>query len=99
MGGGLCPPYKYVTKCTSQLRVFDNLNSKAKTLATLSFAKIKSAKFKVARFLKGAIEAVRIVPDNEDTLPGCRVGIFCRITIVGRMLEATNHLAFNVNSQ
>ena len=32
--GGLRPPYKYGTKYTSPLRIFDNFNSKAKTQAT-----------------------------------------------------------------
>ena len=34
LSGGLCPPYKYSTKYTNPLRVFDNFNSKAKTQAT-----------------------------------------------------------------
>ena len=49
--GGLRPPYKYGTKYTSPLGVFDNFNSIAKTIATFNFCKIKSAKLKVARFL------------------------------------------------
>ena len=45
--GGLRPPYKYGTKYTSPLRVFDNFNSKAKTKATFDFSNIKNAKSKV----------------------------------------------------
>ena len=49
--GGRGPPYNYNTKYATPLRVFDKFNSKAKTLATFNFRKIKSAKLKVARFL------------------------------------------------
>ena len=49
--GGEATPYNCNTKYTSPLRVFDNFNSTAKTLATSNFAKIKSAELKVARFL------------------------------------------------
>ena len=45
------PPYNCNTKYTSPLRVFGNFNSKAKTMATFDFCKIKSIKLKVARFL------------------------------------------------
>ena len=41
--GGLRPLYKYRTKYTSPLRVFDNFNSKAKATATFDFCKIKNA--------------------------------------------------------
>ena len=37
--GGLRPPYKYGTKYTSPLRVFDNFNFKAKTIGTFNFSK------------------------------------------------------------
>ena len=42
--GGRSPPYNCNTKCTTvaPLRVFDNFNSKAKTIATFYFSKIKS---------------------------------------------------------
>ena len=43
---GRSPPYNCNTKYTSPLRAFDNFNSKAKTLATFHFAKVKSAKLK-----------------------------------------------------
>ena len=49
--GERSPPYNCNTKYTSPVKVVDNFNSKAKTLAIFSFVKIKSAKFKVARFL------------------------------------------------
>ena len=49
--GGLRPSYKYGTDYTRPLRVFDNFNSKAKTIAPSNFSKIKNAKLKVARFL------------------------------------------------
>ena len=45
------PPHKYGTEYTSPLRVFDNFNSKAKTIATFNICKIKSAKLNVAGFL------------------------------------------------
>ena len=41
--GGRSPPYNCNTKYTSLLRVFDNFNSKVKTLATLNYAKIESS--------------------------------------------------------
>ena len=40
--GGLRPPYKYGTKYTSPLRVFDNFNFKAKTIGTFNFSRIKN---------------------------------------------------------
>ena len=40
-GGGLRPPYKYGTKYTSPLRVFDNFHSKAKIIGTFNFSKNK----------------------------------------------------------
>ena len=43
--------YNYDANYTSPLRVFDNFNSTAKTIATLNFCKIRNAKLKVARFL------------------------------------------------
>ena len=49
--GGLRPPYKYGTKYTSTLRVFDNFDSKAKNISTLNFCKIENVKSKAARFL------------------------------------------------
>ena len=49
--GGEGPPDKCNTKYTSPLRVFDDFNSKAKTIATFDFAIIRTAKLKVARFL------------------------------------------------
>ena len=36
--GGRSPPYNCNTKYTSPLRVFDNFNSKAKTLDAVKFA-------------------------------------------------------------
>ena len=39
---GASHPYNCKTKPTSPLRVFDNFNSKAKTLATFNFSKVKS---------------------------------------------------------
>ena len=38
-------PYKYGTKYKSPLRVFDNFRSKAKTIATFNFCKLKVARF------------------------------------------------------
>ena len=46
-GGGAS--YKYDAKYTSPLRVFDNFNSKAKTLDAVNFAKIKNSKLKASR--------------------------------------------------
>ena len=39
LSGGLRPLYKYGKKYTSPLRVFDNFNSKAKTIGTFNFSK------------------------------------------------------------
>ena len=46
------PPYNFNTKYTSPLRVFDNFNSKAKTIATFNSCKIKNAESKVTRVLR-----------------------------------------------
>ena len=47
--GGFPPRDKYGTKYTSPLRVFDNFNSKVKTLDAVNFAKIKNSKSKASR--------------------------------------------------
>ena len=39
--GGRSPPYNRNTKYTSPLRVFDNFNSKAKTVGTFNFSQLK----------------------------------------------------------
>ena len=52
---GRSPPYNCNTKYTSPLRVFDNFNSKAKTSPAFNFAKIKSVKLKVDRFLPNGV--------------------------------------------
>ena len=49
MYGGPSPPYECNTKYTSPLRVFDNFNSKAKTLDAVNFAKMKNSKLKASR--------------------------------------------------
>ena len=46
---GRSPPYNCNTKYSSPLRVFDNFNSKAKTLDAVNFAKIKNSKLKASR--------------------------------------------------
>ena len=43
--GGRSPPYNCNTKYTSPLRVFDNFNSKAKTIATFNLALVIFEKF------------------------------------------------------
>ena len=46
--GGEAPPITKVQNTQAPLRVFDNFNSKAKTLDALNFAKFKDSKLKAS---------------------------------------------------
>ena len=49
--GGFAPRISTRQNTQAPLRVDDHFNSEAKTIATINFCKMKSAKLKVARFL------------------------------------------------
>ena len=49
--GGEAPSITAIQNTQAPIRVFNNFNSKAKTIATFNFCKIKIDKLKVARFL------------------------------------------------
>ena len=63
--GGRSPRYNYNTKYTSPLRVFDNFNSKAKTLDVFNFAKIKNSQLLKAS--RPPLTQSRVLP-KENTV-------------------------------